>query len=386
MLQSSSRLLLYAILSSIEEDLRDLLSTNLSPSVDPQDVLGKDLFSRTLARYIAEVGTGLGDPVLVALLPFTDFGDLPPVINRCRDELPNGVSSYIRSVTPRLEALAGVRNRVAHSRPLNADDLPLTVDLAEKLAVAAIGPWQRLRETLHRLKTDSNFVLGIKMPLPADADAGTKHNLPTPDFDETGLIGREAETRLIVQACKGPYPVVSLLGEGGIGKTAVALKAAYEILDDPACPFDAIIWTTCKTALLTATEIKRIDGAIADSLGMFRSLAHELAGERIENPIEELLAYLQEFRILLVIDNLETVLDDRVRGFLERLPPGSKILITSRIGLGAYDRPIKLPPLSEADSINLLRTLALVRQVQFLTNMGNKRLAQYCSRLKHNPG
>jgi cold shock CspA family protein/tetratricopeptide (TPR) repeat protein len=102
--------------------------------------------------------------------------------------------------------------------------------------------------------------------------------------------------------------------------------------------------------------------------------------------MEELLTYLREFRVLLILDNLETVLDDRIRELLERLPVGSKILITSRIGIGAFEYPVKLKPMDKGEAILLLRSLANARGVEHLVKTSNKQLEAYCARLQHNPG
>ena len=153
--------------------------------------------------------------------------------------------------------------------------------------------------------------------------------------------GREEQLRRLRVLCQGPYPVITIVGEGGIGKTALALRIAYEMLDQSPQQFDAVVWTTAKTTMLTTKQIVEIEGAISDSLGMLRVASTALTGPTAaEDPIEELLNYLATFRIFLVLDNLETVLDERLRSFLARLPQGSKVLITSRVGVGAYEHPL----------------------------------------------
>ncbi|MFD6372876.1 NB-ARC domain-containing protein, partial [Streptomyces roseolus] len=169
---------------------------------------------------------------------------------------------------------------------------------------------------------------------------------------------------------RGPYPVISLVGAGGIGKTSLALKAAYEILDSPYSPFDAIVWTTAKNSLLTSGEIKRIQGAVKDSLGLLRVAAEELGGKGANaDPMREVLEYMQHFKVLLILDNLETVLDARLREFLRELPNGSKVLITSRIGVGAMEIPIRVEPLEKGEAVSLLRSLSKIRNVQALQNV-----------------
>jgi Flp pilus assembly protein TadD len=209
--------------------------------------------------------------------------------------------------------------------------------------------------------------------------------LPIPDFDETGFLGRKKQASDLLKHVLGPYPVVSLVGDGGIGKTALALKVAYDVLDMPNCPFEAIVWTSSKTTQLTAQEIRRIEGAISDSLGIFNSIAVELAGT-VDNPMDEVIEYLGAFKILLIIDNLETVLDEKIRQFLGMLPLGSKVLITSRIGIGAFEYPQKLQAMDQDEAVDLLRAMARVRGVTDLVRLDNAKLVNFCQRMKFNPG
>jgi cold shock CspA family protein len=381
-----SRLTLYAVISAIEEDLRQLIHVHLNDQKEPRDLFGVDLYERCLERLKTDFGVVGDHPSLGELLPYLDFSDPYQVLNSNSSLLPLSLSKYIKDVTPLLEKLAPIRKRVMHSRPLNFDDLAVALDAAQDLVKDQEGVWINLQSTLLRLKQEPSFVLGLEIPAHIYATNNNKHNLPIPDFDETGFLGRKQQVDELIKICLGPYPVVTIVGEGGLGKTALALKVAYDILDKSDFPFDAIVWTTSKTTQLTPHEILKIEGAIGDSLGVFQNVATRLAGEGISNPMEEVLSYLAEFRILLIIDNLETVMDDRIKDFLQRLPIGSKVLITSRIGLGSFEYPFKLQAMDESDALQLLRALARVRGVADLVKISNPQLAAYCRRMKNNPG
>jgi len=268
---------------------------------------------------------------------------------------------------------------------MEIDDLANVLELAGQLSGQGSDYWTDTRETLEKLKADSSYVLGLTIDLPTAASTGPMHNLPVPDFDETGFFGRKAQVARIKKIVRGPYPVVSILGDGGIGKTSVALKVAYELLDDPSSKFDSIVWVTAKATVLSANEIRRVSDAIEDSLGLFVRAADELGGDgATKDPVEEVLAYLETFRVLLILDNLETVLDTRLRDFLLDLPLGSKVILTSRIGAGV-ENPVQLEPLTDDESHQLLRTVARIREVTAVESLGDPDLRNLASKIAGHP-
>jgi len=383
---SATRLTLYALISGIECDLRHIIRTGLRDQIALEELLGKDLLRRSSERLEKMEDQSIeGNYTLDNLLYYVDFGDLYQIINRYSNHYPQEFADSFGSFTPRLELVGKVRNRVAHSRPLQVNDFPLVLDLANSLAQSFPQQFFELRHILRRMEADPSFVLGLRIPS-FETDRTYSHNLPSPDFDETGFIGRVDVTNQLIKLCLGPYPVITIVGEGGLGKTALALKVAYDILDLPDRLFDAVVWTSAKTRQLTARHIVEIDDAIHDSLGMIRSISAQLSGQGESEPMEEVLSYLSEFKILLILDNLETVIDKRICSFLQNLPSGSKILITSRIGLGAYEFPVKLEPLNNQEAVQLLRVLAQVRGVTGLTKCNNRKLGVYSRKMQNNPG
>ena len=380
---SISRLTLFAVISAIETDLREIISNYLGLRTDLENVLGLELAKQTLERYEKDFGRNANPPTVDQLLTYIDFADSYKVINSNASSLAKDIAKYVRSVTVSFEKLAPIRNRVMHSRPLLFDDFATALDIAVELTTSQDYPWNSVTSTLVRLEKEPSFVLNLEIP--SYAEERGKHNLPIPDFDETGFLGRKQQASDLLKHILGPYPVVSLVGDGGIGKTALALKVAYDVLDMPDCPFEAIVWTSSKTAQLTAHEIRRIEGAISDSLGIFKSIAVELAGT-VDNPMDEVIEYLGAFKILLIIDNLETVLDEKIRQFLGMLPLGSKVLITSRIGIGAFEYPQKLQAMDKSEAVDLLRAMARVRGVTDLVRLDNAKLVDFCRRMKFSPG
>ena len=113
------------------------------------------------------------------------------------------------------------------------------------------------------------------------------HNLPIPDYDETGLIGRDEYISNIKKLClTSPYPTISIVGEGGVGKTALALQVAYEILEE-SNPYDLIIWISSKTTQISINEITEIENAITNSVGIFEAVSNQIIGKSSYEKIED---------------------------------------------------------------------------------------------------
>lgn len=378
---SATRLTCYALLSAMEQDMRDMIAEVVDGTGFPVELPDEKRNKAQERRKRDGQGTAV---TLPGILPYLDFAEAFELIGTLKSKFSVDQLETFQALNTRIERVVAIRNRVAHTRPMEIDDSASLIDTAALLVNKAVG-WSATADTMARLEANPSYVLGLTVRLPKDIDRGPQHNLPVPDFDETGFFGRQEQLRQIKKAIKGPYPVISILGDGGIGKTSIALKAAYDLLDDPQVAFDAVVWVTAKSTILSTHEIQRIQGAIEDSLGLFDQAASYLAGQAASDPEAEILSYLENFKVLLVLDNLETVLDDRLRRFLLELPIGSKVMITSRIGVGSTEYPVNLAPLGTDDAARLLRALARIRGIQQLKELPQKTVESWVTAMSGHP-
>lgn len=375
-----TRMTTYALVAAIEEDLRLLIKAHIFD----EKIISSDLIKKSKDRIEKDIGDVFSDTELNDLIDYFDLGDTFQTINSNKSHFPDHVSKLIKSYTKNLEVIVSIRNRVMHIRPLNFDDLSIVSEFCKKLLESEKTAWPNIDTTIKKVHEDPSFVLSLDI-VNLDDNEAINHNLPLPDFDETGLIGRDNEVEQIKQLCLGGFPVISILGEGGVGKSALALKVAYELIDKTS-PFDAVVWVTSKTTQITLNEIKDIKGAIDSSLGVINEIGKNVVGDEFDqNSLEEVIEYLATFKIALFIDNLETILDDNIRQFVGALPQGSKIIITSRIGLGAYEYPIKLQGIEESYASQLLRSVAKIRGVDALSKLKEDMLRSYVNRMHRNP-
>lgn len=376
---NATRLTCFALISSIEMDSRAAVQSLQEVHAVELPALVVDKAEARLARDRGSSGKSQG-----AIIDFLDFADTHEFLLSHKALLAGELRESLVGVSGLIGLFTQTRNRVAHTRPLEIEDLPRTIDIAKQLVREAPDHWRVTQEMLAKIHDDPSSVLGLRVSLPADPVNEPFHNLPMPDFDETGFLGRTSDLRKIKRYVLGSWPAISILGDGGLGKSAIALKVAYDLLDDPKSEFEAIVWVTAKSQQLTVTEIERISDAIQDSLGMFSEAATQLGAGGGADPTEDLLEYMASFKVLLILDNLETVTDERLREFLREIPNGSKVLMTSRIGV-FKENDVKLDPLSAEESRALLMSLAHGRNVKLLKQLDEPGRAALVEKLKGHP-
>lgn len=200
------------------------------------------------------------------------------------------------------------------------------------------------------------------------------HNLPQPDY--VRFVGRETEL-VQLHALLSPDErawVIVIDGIGGIGKSSLALEVAHDYLNrfnelPERQRFKAIIWTSAKTLTLTAdgpTPRQQITRTLSD---IYTAIAVALEREDITRarPEEQdalVRQALTHLRTLLIIDNMETIDDERVNAFLRELPAPTKCLVTTRYRIDvAY--PVRLQALPRKDALNLIAQECAKKGVAF---------------------
>ena len=189
------------------------------------------------------------------------------------------------------------------------------------------------------------------------------HNLPQPDYGT--FIGREEELKQVhrLLSPQSRHFLVTIDGIGGIGKSALALEVAHRYLRDydrlpPEERFEAIIWTSAKSSVLTADGIAPRQQVARTLDDIYTTIAVTLEREDITHTRSEDQAglvsrALTQQRTLLVVDNLETVDDERVNVFLRELPSPAKTIVTTRHRIDvAY--PVRLTGMPKKDGLALI--------------------------------
>ena len=180
------------------------------------------------------------------------------------------------------------------------------------------------------------------------------------------FFGREKELKIIAQAIAPEARTWGALidGPGGIGKTALAIRAGHLA---PESDFERKIFLSAKVRELTpAGERELEDFMLPNYMSLLAELACELGEDEIarSDPNERANAVrraLAEMRALILIDNVETFPEaerNRLYQFLSRLPARCKAIVTSRRRADIEARAVRLDRLERKDAFDLIAELA----------------------------
>jgi tetratricopeptide (TPR) repeat protein len=268
------------------------------------------------------------------------------------EEMRKGDGDNLKGIREGLDLRAKIRTTMGELTDLLADMNTLT------LAQHRGNNFQDLIHALKaRLEEDKNA--------PPDAEpAKPQHysSLPHQPF----FFGRDKERAIIAEAIHPDSRTWGALidGPGGIGKTALAIKAGHEA---PVSDFPRKIFLSAKIRELSPTgEQKLEDFMLPNYIALLTELARELGDPNFaklpENERANALRHmLENERALIVIDNLETFEEpERVRlyTFLSRLPKGCKAIVTSRRRSDVDARIVRLDRLEQKDALDLLAKLS----------------------------
>jgi predicted ATPase/DNA-binding winged helix-turn-helix (wHTH) protein len=167
------------------------------------------------------------------------------------------------------------------------------------------------------------------------------HSLPA---RLTRMVGRDAAVAAVSEQLRA-HRFITVVGPGGLGKTTVAVSVAHLLSGE----FAKAIFVD----LTAVTDAAGVANGLASTLGLTA---------RKEDPTPEILAFLCDQRVLLVLDNCEHVVE-AIGTLAERIfiqAPGVHLVATSRERLNVEGEHLySLEPLTTPDSTDITAQQAL---------------------------
>ena len=193
-------------------------------------------------------------------------------------------------------------------------------DIRSELGVSESGYFTDQRHALDQLgnalRDVEMKIAGAAQPDLAIDDGVETTGIPLPEHP-TPFIGRQEELHRIANLIRNPQcRLLTLVGPGGIGKTRLATEAARK--QQAAYPAGV-----CYAPLALLESANFIVTAIAKAVGA--------SADNRQDPQRQLLDFLRQKRLLLLIDNFEHLMDGvPVIARILASAPGVKIIVTSR--------------------------------------------------------
>lgn len=188
------------------------------------------------------------------------------------------------------------------------------------------------------------------------------HNLPAlPTF-----FGREEELKKIADALDPDSRTWGALidGPGGMGKTSLAVRAAYNVSPDT---FEKIVFVSLKSRELDDDGVRDLSGFLISGLAeLLNELASEIGQNEITKAVQDqrprlLLDAFRGTKTLIILDNLESLTKserDTIFTFVKKLPQGCKAILTSRGRIGSGAEELILQQLNQEAAFKIFTKLS----------------------------
>ena len=155
---SEQRLSLFALITELEADCRDVINVHVLPDHSLADDIGLEAFENLSRRAKLNSAEGCDETLVIN---FLDIGDVVKVLLCNRSLLPKTLTKSLNGCIGALERLPAVRNRVMHRRPLQFDDHP-TVAEVTRLLLSGPKPLTRRQSHSSRITRPSvSFMQGF---------------------------------------------------------------------------------------------------------------------------------------------------------------------------------------------------------------------------------
>lgn len=160
------------------------------------------------------------------------------------------------------------------------------------------------------------------------------------------------------------YPIITLKGRGGIGKTSLAIEVINQIIQERPDRFDVIIWFSARDVDLLPEGPKQVQADVITpkdiAIEYFNQveLGRSKSAKKIVEDFGNEMTHSSLGKILFIYDNFETLSNpvetfEWIDSFI-RLP--NKVLITSRMNRNfKADYPVEVTGMTESQCMNLIQ-------------------------------
>ena len=371
------------ITRSLEIDLREWIRKDILINKKLKECIDNENYNKLKLRSIKSKES-LGDVVNENeiddndIVEELDYGSSFHLILKNKDALQKQNLKIFLNLNQDLKNIIPIRNKCHHGRNLMAHEDDTVKIFCEKInQYSEIFP-----ETINDYKSLNEGNDTYEDQDYTDDDRNPNHNIPRLSTTETGFIDRKDLNFKISKVFKN-FPLISFIGDGGTGKTELVKKIGFDFMQKE--EFERCIFHTFKSEEFSDGEIKILEGNVNASGKFFSSSNWELLDN---DPITNIIKNLESQKTLLILDNLETFIDQKrdllLDKFAESETNGSKIFITSREPV-AHGTPIKVGPFTFTEALAFYRKITDFYQLDTFKKLSDDEVKKYLEKVFRNP-
>jgi len=301
------------------------------------DAAFRDALSKALERAVQKFASNYEDKEIVdAVTQNSRFWDKPGVQSTLQ-EIVARPSSYLQSERDTLfHSFADVLSALERERVDHAVRFFLRCLTEEVITIPQLAPIYQTQFQLASLEKSYELVelnrvhnqmmkalvdnvaqnQGL-LPAPAEPILAKSHDNLPPQYGE--ILGREKDIARVLEGLKLRWPLISIEGMGGMGKTILAMQIARSCLPGPAAaldpPFEYVVWVSAKDQpeqTLWLNEVLDTIGRVLGDSSIVKMSSEQLTQKQIE--VDQL---LRSHRTLIIVDNFETIKDPALKAWIQ---------------------------------------------------------------------
>ena len=257
-------------------------------------------------------------------------------------------------------------------RPIDYDNYKFVITFLHKKVDTKLEDWRLFTDFLDKIQSYSFEE--------ENNPQSTLVNLPPEDYKATNFCGRgEVFTKAYRLIVEQERHVVSFIGIGGYGKTALANYLVRHINRKNPDLFKKVFWYSAKDSYID--ESGRIE-KIMDPVKSF----NEFTNSPDENSSKSINEYIDEGNILIVLDNFETMNEEDAKKFIKKYAsPRCRFLITSRRSLGELEEKIKIERLEDFEAEMMVNNFTSTFNIQAINEIQSDDLREHLNKLDNSP-
>ena len=290
-----------------------------------------------------------------------------------------------------MDSLYELRCKIAHIRSyFTNSDFKFLVEESVKINNSLVNKNEVFSDFIEKINRNPEGLV-IKTPVDFFVDEVSVFNyLPVADYEfEGGFVGRGEDVENIIKMMKSNrFHVITIAGAGGVGKSALVLKTVNEVIQRRDIEYDFVVWVSAKENKLSYLGIEDIEPTLRNYEELLDTIL-EVVGfdvDEYKNDIEKKEMDINTLfdscdKVLIVIDNLETINDERIINFILDYHPNVYFMITSRKGLGQVERRYDLKELKDKDATHLFRVICREKNLYELQKADEKTILKYVKKV-----